>query len=109
MFMGMAGTSGALLANCRMERSARLAYLLAAKEAQRLSPLNNDRQELAAISGTDALTGIANRGLFDRRLLALFDGSTDLGTEIHPIMLDVDFFKRFHDRYDHPAGDACST
>jgi diguanylate cyclase (GGDEF)-like protein len=107
MFMGSAGVLGTLIANYRMERSARLGYLLASKEALRLFALNRDREELATISNTDALTGISNRGHFDRRLGALFDGGAALGAEIHLILLDVDFFKRFNDRYGHPGGDAC--
>jgi len=67
MFMGVAGTSGALLANYRMERGARLGYLLASKGALRQFALKRDREELPTISGTDALPGVATRGHFDRR------------------------------------------
>ena len=105
LLMGGLGVSYTLLANYRMERGARVGYLLASKEAMRLLALNRDRDELTTISNTDALTCVANRGHFDRRLTALFEGVP--GQEIHLIMLDVDFFKRYNDRYGHPTGDAC--
>lgn len=101
------GASFSLIANYRMERSARLGYLLASKEALRLFALNRDRDRLATRSSTDALTGIANRGHFDRRLTELFGGTFEDGTRVGLILLDVDHFKRYNDHYGHPAGDEC--
>ncbi len=106
-FLAVAGTSFSLVANYRMERTVRMGYLLSSKEALRLFALNRDRDQLATISSTDALTGVANRGHFDRRLETLFGGSIDTGTKIGLVLLDVDYFKRYNDHYGHPAGDAC--
>ena len=52
---------------------------------------------------TDALTGLRNRGAFDERLRALVENPS-----AHPcalIMIDLDGFKKYNDRYGHPAGD----
>ena len=54
---------------------------------------------------TDSLTGAANRRAFTRRL---HEEWKRLGRNQRPLsllMIDVDHFKRFNDRFGHPAGD----
>lgn len=70
----------------------------------RLDALNG---ELALLSETDALTGLANRRQFDRRLAAEWARAHRHGLPLALLLLDVDHFKRFNDRHGHPAGDAC--
>jgi len=55
----------------------------------------------------DGLTGVFNRRFFDQQLAAEVARSHRHGTPLALIMLDVDFFKRFNDRYGHQAGDDC--
>ena len=55
----------------------------------------------------DALTGIANRRQFDIRLNWEFNRAIEEGAPIALVMLDVDHFKKYNDRYGHPAGDEC--
>lgn len=55
----------------------------------------------------DALTGIANRRMFDTRLVREFSRAADAGSPIALVILDVDFFKNYNDEYGHPAGDEC--
>lgn len=55
----------------------------------------------------DALTGIANRRQFDIRLNGQFSRAIDEGASLALVMLDVDYFKKYNDRYGHPAGDEC--
>jgi diguanylate cyclase (GGDEF)-like protein len=72
-----------------LERSVRLAWL--------------DERKLDELTRTDPLTGLANRRSFDEALDEL-DAATE--TRYAALMvLDVDDFKGFNDRYGHPAGD----
>jgi len=62
---------------------------------------------LEALSNTDGLTGIANRRSFDRALMQEWNRAQRVGKPLALVMLDVDHFKHFNDRYGHPAGDGC--
>jgi diguanylate cyclase (GGDEF)-like protein len=65
----------------------------------------NTRLEL--LTQTDALTGVANRRLFDQRLQHEWQRSQRHGHALSLIMLDVDYFKKFNDHHGHLEGDAC--
>ena len=53
----------------------------------------------------DALTGLHNRKAFDRKLKDLYAEYVESGTNFSVVMLDIDFFKKFNDRYGHKIGD----
>ncbi len=55
----------------------------------------------------DGLTGVANRRCFDERLQTEWRRAARDGSPLALLMLDVDHFKRFNDRYGHQAGDDC--
>lgn len=57
---------------------------------------------LARIASTDPLMGIGNRRSFEQRAEAA-QGSDKGGYAL--LMMDLDRFKAFNDRYGHPAGD----
>lgn len=63
--------------------------------------------QLKELATTDGLTGLLNRRSFDQVL----DGElARTGRERQPLsllMIDVDRFKAYNDRYGHPAGDKC--
>jgi diguanylate cyclase (GGDEF)-like protein len=61
--------------------------------------------ELARESATDALTALANRRTLDRVLTDEWERSTRYGTELSLLMIDLDGFKAFNDRFGHRAGD----
>jgi diguanylate cyclase (GGDEF)-like protein len=65
----------------------------------------NARLEL--LTQTDALTGVANRRLFDQRLKEEWQRSRRDGSSLALVMLDVDHFKNFNDYHGHLEGDAC--
>ena len=55
----------------------------------------------------DGLTGVANRRCFDERFETEWRRAVRGGLPLALLMLDVDHFKRFNDRYGHQAGDEC--
>ena len=63
--------------------------------------------QLAHLSTTDGLTGIANRRQFDQTLLAEWQRSARSQQPLSLVMVDIDFFKRYNDLYGHLAGDEC--
>jgi len=72
--------------------------------SRRLELMNKD---LSVLSQTDPLTGIANRRAFDMRLSEEVSYALRYGTPLALLLVDVDHFKRYNDRYGHPAGDEC--
>ncbi len=59
------------------------------------------------LSSIDSLTGIANRRHFDAALEAELSRAMRLEKPLAMILLDIDCFKQFNDRYGHNAGDDC--
>jgi len=55
----------------------------------------------------DGLTGVANRRKFDEELELNWRRSLREKSALSVIIIDVDHFKRFNDRYGHQRGDAC--
>lgn len=55
----------------------------------------------------DGLTGVANRRCFDERLGTEWRRAARSTLPLALLMLDVDHFKRFNDRYGHQVGDEC--
>ncbi|QVL49657.1 MAG: diguanylate cyclase [Thiocapsa sp.] len=64
-------------------------------------------RELAILSTTDSLTGLANRRRFDETLQTECQRATRAARPLSLAMLDVDWFKHYNDRYGHQAGDEC--
>ncbi|MDL2356977.1 MAG: diguanylate cyclase, partial [Pseudomonadota bacterium] len=87
--------------------NARLHDSLEQRVAERTAQLEDANRKLATLSATDGLTGLANRRHFDEVLRSEWARATRSGLPLAVIMLDVDFFKKFNDRYGHQAGDAC--
>ncbi len=65
------------------------------------------QQELLEMSRTDPLTGLANRRHFEQHQIEELHRAQRLGYPVSLLMLDVDFFKGYNDRYGHAEGDAC--
>ena len=64
-------------------------------------------EELQAISETDALTNLANRRKFDQAYENEWERALRLQQPMAVVILDVDDFKQYNDRYGHQVGDAC--
>ncbi len=80
---------------------------LEAKIEQRTKELQEANQRLSELSTTDGLTGIANRRKFDAAISEEWARAARAKTMISLIMLDIDHFKKFNDRYGHQRGDDC--
>ena len=62
---------------------------------------------LARLSQQDGLTGLTNRRHFDELLEREMARAARNHVPLGIVLLDVDCFKAFNDRYGHLAGDAC--
>jgi diguanylate cyclase (GGDEF)-like protein/PAS domain S-box-containing protein len=62
---------------------------------------------LQVLVNRDGLTGLANRRGFDAKLAEEFRRAGRLGQPLALVLVDVDSFKQFNDRYGHLAGDDC--
>lgn len=67
--------------------------------------LINANVKLNQLANTDALTNIANRRYFDTTLDKEIKRCAREGKPLSLIITDIDFFKRYNDRYGHQKGD----
>ncbi|MCS0501680.1 sensor domain-containing diguanylate cyclase [Ancylobacter mangrovi] len=67
--------------------------------------LSNVNAKLRETASTDALTGLLNRHALEELLPREIARSRRDGTPLSVLMIDVDYFKRYNDRYGHLAGD----
>jgi diguanylate cyclase (GGDEF)-like protein len=72
-----------------------------------LITLKRQSDLLRALARLDGLTGLANRRHFDDILAAEWRRCARSAKPVSLILIDLDFFKRFNDRYGHQAGDSC--
>ena len=67
--------------------------------------LRDARRQLTDLANVDELTGLGNRRMVNRVLQEEINRARRTGTELSLILLDVDYFKNYNDKYGHPAGD----
>jgi diguanylate cyclase (GGDEF)-like protein/PAS domain S-box-containing protein len=63
--------------------------------------------ELQDLSFKDALTGLANRRRFDHVMEREWTEAKSHRQPLSLVMIDIDYFKQYNDRYGHLQGDAC--
>ena len=61
--------------------------------------------KLAAAARTDSLTQLANRRELEERFAAELERSTRTARPLSMLVLDLDWFKEYNDRFGHNAGD----
>lgn len=69
--------------------------------------LERANRELIELSATDPLTGLANRRRLEAVLSGGWQGTQHGGRSIALLIVDVDHFKSYNDRFGHGAGDDC--
>lgn len=69
--------------------------------------LKSFAEQMKGLAETDALTGLANRRSFDDGLQREFEAAKQTGRPLSLLLIDVDRFKAYNDRYGHLAGDVC--
>ncbi len=78
------------------------------ESTRKLEALSRRNDELQQEADTDSLTGLANRGTFDRALQRRIEANVLLPSETHTVgllMIDLDHFKDVNDTHGHAVGD----
>jgi diguanylate cyclase len=97
----------AIVGNASVQAGERLSALEQLLSASIIA-ITSLRNRLAAAekeATIDALTGLANRRLFDASLLRAGLQATEDMTDLSLLLLDIDHFKRFNDMHGHTVGD----
>jgi diguanylate cyclase (GGDEF)-like protein len=96
-----------LFMNFRMELEDRRRFLGVDRAATLRQQLEQSRVEFATLSRQDALTALPNRRCFDEVMGLAWAAHDQKARSLTLLLLDVDHFKAFNDRYGHSAGDQC--
>ena len=80
---------------------------MANKLATREEELRIANEHLEELASLDGLTGLANRRGFDRELEVAWKRAAESGKPLALMMIDIDHFKLYNDRYGHVSGDTC--
>lgn len=77
------------------------------RNARLVEELNRRNELLTTLALKDALTGLPNRHYFEQLMERVIFDAAGRSTPVALLLVDVDHFKQFNDRFGHPAGDRC--
>src|SRR5712671_3195256 len=80
---------------------------MAQRLAEREEELRVANTHLDRLTRLDSLSGLTNRRGFDAKLDEEWRVGVTSGEPLALVMIDIDHFKAFNDRYGHVAGDMC--
>jgi diguanylate cyclase (GGDEF)-like protein len=83
-----------------------LSLLVVVRLAQLLRQVESQALQLRELARRDELTGLPNRRRWAEEAPLTLERARRAERPISMALLDLDHFKRFNDRYGHPAGDA---
>jgi diguanylate cyclase (GGDEF)-like protein len=66
-----------------------------------------ERQRLAQVAMHDGLTGLLNRAALEEQARNLWQHAQVARLPVSVLLIDIDHFKAYNDRYGHQAGDRC--
>lgn len=64
-------------------------------------------KQLSTLSNTDPVAGVGNRQHFEERFSNLLSIAKRIRCELSLLLINVDYFKHFNERYGQSAGDEC--
>ena len=94
-----------VLANYSQNREERLNFLFCLRGDLLIKDLHRANADLAIAADTDALTGLANRHAFHRKLDEYWPQMLRSDSLLSVILIDVDHFKAINDTFGHLYGD----
>ena len=83
------------------------ASILIRERRSLVQDLHSSNAQLLMLASLDGLTGVPNRRSFNENFDQEWKRAIRLKTPLALVMMDVDVFKQFNDRYGHHAGDEC--
>ena len=75
------------------------------KTTEELETLQQEFDRAKSEALVDFLTGVGNRKAFDEKLAAFAEATDDHGGYLCLLLIDIDHFKKFNDKFGHIVGD----
>jgi diguanylate cyclase (GGDEF)-like protein len=66
-----------------------------------------EHRRLAQVASHDGLTGVLNRAALEEQVVQLWRHAAAERMPVSLLLIDIDHFKAYNDRYGHQAGDRC--
>jgi diguanylate cyclase (GGDEF)-like protein len=94
-----------VLSGYLFERFRRKEFVYLKQISMDMDALQDVNDKLRHLSYHDSLTGVSNRRYFDEHLSSEWQRAVRFGYPLSLLIIDIDDFKAFNDRYGHIMGD----